>query len=113
MPPKLYDDMFYMEIRPAPQELVRVGMVFDVLDGQWNAASWVTELKDVDKTLQQAAADLCSSNFHVRDRATTTLARAGNRARSVLVKLTHSGDAEVKARATKLLKEISSEMDWR
>jgi len=107
MPAKLYDAMFPLTIVPAPAELVRVGMVFDALHDQWDAASWVSARQDAAReAMARAAADLGSSDYRKREAATEELARHGQKARCLLEKLAQSPDPEISTRAKMLLEKI-------
>lgn len=106
MPPDYYDDTFMLEITPKPSQLVRVGLVFDVLNCQQLVSAWVPELRLLDDELKKAGQDLADSKFQVRNRATTTLRNAGERARGLLQELTRSQNTEVKYRAAMLLAQL-------
>lgn len=107
LPPKLYAAIFSLTIEPAPTELVRVGMVFDALHDQWDAASWIpARKKDFYEPLMKAAADLGSPDFRTREEASRELAHWGREAKGLLEKLAQSPDPEIKVRAKELLEKI-------
>lgn len=107
MPAKLYDAMFPLTIVPAPAELVRVGMVFDALHDQWDAASWVPARQDAAReAMARTVADLGSSEYRKREAATEELARHGQKARRLLEQLAQSPDPEISTRARTLLEKV-------
>jgi hypothetical protein len=103
MPTVLYDQMFPLTITPRPDELVRVGMVFDTLAGQPERIAWVALLK---ARMEKWGQELSSNDYAVRQQAFGRLAQAGDLARELLEKLSKSGDTETKARATALLEQL-------
>jgi len=110
MPAKLYEAMFPLTISPSPKELVRVGMVFDALESQSEAPSWLPDLPDIQEMLAKAARGLGSNDWKERDEASRELEKLGNRARDTLEELVNSKDPEVKSRAGVLLKKITPEV---
>ena len=106
MPAKLYEAMFPLTIEPAPKEVVRVGLVFDALEGQLEASAWIPELRELEKELQKAANGLGSGEWREREEASRVLVNAGPRARNILEELARSQDPEVRARAEELLKKM-------
>ncbi|MFI5382118.1 MAG: hypothetical protein ACHRHE_22715, partial [Tepidisphaerales bacterium] len=82
MPVRLYDAMFPLNITPSPGELVRVGLVFDAMDRQSGAASWLPLRQDIQQAVAKAASGLGNDDWKKRDQASEELARLGNQGRA-------------------------------
>ena len=103
MPADAYGKMFPLTVEPKPDELVRVGLVFDVLAGQDTRAGWLPGLK---ATLDAWAKDLAAADYHRREAAAARFERMGDLCRPYLKDLTQSGDPEVTRAAALLLRQM-------
>ncbi len=107
MPPRHYDAMFPLRITPQPEELVRVGMVFDQLGGQTDRAQWLTSLA---KSINPLITQLGDNEFHKREAAQFKLRAFGDLASPFLNKATGSDDPEISNTARRLLKELEPKL---
>ena len=105
MPDSVYGKMFPLAVVPRPDELVRVGMVFDVLPGQDGRLAWLPGLRPA---MTKIAADLSAPDFRQRDAATRQFARMGDLARPFLKELESGDNAEASRAAAVLLKQMES-----
>lgn len=101
--PALYEQMFPLKITPKPDELVRVGMVFDTLAGQGQRMAWLPSLKTAMGTWSK---DLADANEAIRNQAGNRLAQTQDLFRDMLENLSKSPDPEVNARASRLLEML-------
>ena len=108
MPRSLYDQMFPIEIKPEPTELVRAGLVFDFLPGQAARADWLPELT---LTLLRTGNDLEADTFKKRQAARREFLAAGDLALGVLDELMNSNELETRAAAKKLTAQIRAAAD--
>lgn len=104
MPADLYDKMFPLTVEPKPDEVVRVGLVFDALGGQDARAGWLPGLRP---TMDEWAKALAARDYRDRERAAAKFERLGDLARPYLRMLTASPDAEVARAASVLLKQTA------
>lgn len=104
IPGTTYDAIFPLEMKPAPTELVRVGMVFDLVDDSPDRVLW---LPHTQKHLQEQAALLDSEDFHVRQQAFNEIAAHLDLGESVAKSLVGHKDPEVDWRAKALLHRIA------
>jgi hypothetical protein len=105
VPVAVYERMFPLTVSPKPDELVRAGVVFDVLPGEAGRLEW---LPAIAATFRKWAADLAADKYEVREEAMKRFKGAGDLAESFLEKLVKSDDAEVANRAQSLLEELRS-----
>lgn len=103
LPTAKYDEMFPLTVSPRPDELVRVGMVFDTLAGQGERLAWAPALK---AQMEKWGRELSSDDYAVRQKASSGLAQMEDMAKDLLEKLSQSGDAETQSRATALLGQL-------
>ena len=108
MPRSLYDQMFPIEIKPEPTELVRAGLVFDFLPGQAARADWLPELR---QALLRNGNDLAADTFEKRQAAHREFLAAGDLALGVLEELMNSNELESRAAAKKLTAQIRAAAD--
>lgn len=107
MPRELYDAMFPIAIEPKPDELVRVGLVFDTLPGQESRSAWLPGLEE---SLRKVGAQLASEVFSERAAAQFAFRSAGDLGTGVLGELVKSDKPEVRQSA-KLLLEAAGPSD--
>jgi len=105
MPDRLYERMFPMTIAPRPDELVRVGLVFDTVPGADARAAWLPGLND---SLRQLGAELGAEEYARRQAAASRFMELGDLARPFLRELQKSPDPEVAATARGLIERMEA-----
>ncbi|MCZ7645737.1 MAG: hypothetical protein M5U26_10705 [Planctomycetota bacterium] len=93
MPRAAFDAMFPLTITPAPDELARVGMVFDHLPGETERLSWLPEL---DQAMGAWYADFEHENFEARKAAADRFAALGDLAKPFLEARKDQGGIEAR-----------------
>ena len=104
IPPATYDSIFPLEIKPMPSELVRVGLVFDLVDDSRERIHWLPRTQ---RHLRELTAKLDSEDFHVRERAFDEIVAHADLGESVAKSLVGHKDPEVNWRAKVLLHRIA------
>ena len=102
MEPADYEAMFPLTITPKPDQLVRVGLVFDTLPTV-SAADRLAWLPRLSVAMSQWAAALAGADGPQRNEAITELAHVGDLARPLLDRLRVGSDARVRAAVLDLL----------
>lgn len=101
MPEILYEQMFPLTIKPAPDKRVRAGVIFDHLPGNAARASWFPRLE---ASMKAWALDLGADDFAVRRRAADRFAELSDLAAPFLETLQkQSTDVEIRTTAKSLL----------
>jgi len=107
MPADRYEKMFPLQVTPKPKEVVRAGVVFDALSGEFARLQWIPEVK---ARFIEVAKGLAAEEFEARKAAKARLASYGDLALPVLNDLAKSEDTEVRTLATQLIKELQEEV---
>lgn len=105
MPQPLYEEMFPIEITPKPDELIRVGLVFDTLPGQADRQAW---LPGLEAYLRNVAADLAGEEYQIRSAARKTFLAASDLGLGVLTEFSDSDNPELRAAVKALKQKIAS-----
>lgn len=103
MPSDLYERMFPLAIAPEPDELVRVGLVFDTVGGQDSRSAWLPGLR---ARMEEWSAGLTAPDFRQRREAANRFARLGDLARPYLRTLANDPDPARAMAAAELLREL-------
>lgn len=103
MPRPTFDAMYPLTIVPAPNELVRVGMVFDHLPGEPERLAWVPELE---QAMGAWHADFENENFETRKAAAARFAQLGDLAQPFLEQNAKAGGVEAQNRVRGLLEAL-------
>ncbi len=98
-----YDKIFPLSITPKPDEVVRVGLVFDTLPGQKDRSAWLPNLAP---KFAELGRQLGSDDFPSRDSARQKLASYGDLTSSFLETLLQDKDPEIVRAATQLLEDL-------
>jgi hypothetical protein len=104
MPEKSYNAMFPLQVTPKPDEVVRVGMVFDVLPGQNDRLAWLPELK---KTLVGWGQQLGDADFRKREAASRNFQKLGDLSKPYLMELKESRNPEISRAAGVLIEKLN------
>lgn len=104
MPDVTYGLMFPLKVTPQPDELVRVGMVIDVLPGQADRLGWLPGLQ---QTLVQWSDELTARDFRKRESASRRFEQLGDLAKPHLERLKKSPNPEVSRAAAVLLQRLA------
>ena len=105
MAPDEYEAMFPLTITPKPDQLVRVGLVFDTLP-EIPVADRLTWLPRLSAAMRGWGADLAGADGPSRSAAIAGLAKAGDLARPLLDTLRTGSDMRVRAAALELLARL-------
>ncbi len=103
LPAEVYDAMFPLTITPRPSRVVRAGVIFDTLPGEDERLEWLPALWHA---LEERSAKFADEDFEIRQNTKKYFRRLGDLTRPLLQKLLADDDAEVRAAASSLLKEM-------
>jgi len=103
LPATTYAELFPMQIKPTPKELVRVGMLFDDVSGQPDRVAW---LPAVGKRLPAMIDQLGAADFGTRQAAMDRLAQLGDLAAAALQNAKAHADPQVPESAARLLNAL-------
>jgi hypothetical protein len=106
MPAKAYDAMFPLKITPAPDQVVRAGVIFDTLPGEESRLVW---LPGIEAQLRKIADDLARGEPVVRAAAVKQLLARGELAGGLAAQLAKSDDPEARAAAAEFQRAMRAE----
>ncbi|HEX8912455.1 MAG TPA: hypothetical protein VF796_08850 [Humisphaera sp.] len=104
MPADVYAAMFPLTVEPKPDEVVRAGVVFDVLPGQDARLDWLPGIR---ATLDGWAKDLLAADFPTREAAARRFVRTGDLVRPYLQELAKSPNVELSRQGQTLLRAMT------
>jgi hypothetical protein len=103
IPPPSYDAMFPLAITPKPDELKRVGMVFDTLEAQPARLNWLPGLR---RNFEEWGKGLGDGDYRRRREAAHRFAAAHDLAEPYLNELRSSSNPEIAGAARVLLRRL-------